>query len=310
MNFDEWWEDFVAEHDEWKYADSAALRRAAFQAGAASRDAEIARLKTVPMRYRRMAFNAQLQGEVARLEQENDQLRAQINVLRDAFQTFIDEHEECQDADEWMAELCSSEALHVAGGELATTPEQSLAEYRNKVIEDCAVKADALANCEENTDGYRNGAAWCAEAIRAMKENHEHQSTRGTGRRSSPEGRRRQPVRWSGLFGGNVNTSRGPASSIGTPHKETSMQIQTVEDAIEAYTAQDAWQFADREAAWKWMFEAGQKAERNECYRLAMTASEPTKGGRFNDGKWAVADAIKMRSARCDCVTCTCQPDD
>jgi hypothetical protein len=48
--------------------------------------------------------------------------------------------------------------------------EQSLAEYRNKVIEDCAVKADALANCEENTDGYRNGAAWCAEAIRAMKE--------------------------------------------------------------------------------------------------------------------------------------------
>ncbi len=142
----------------------------AFQAGAASRDAEVARLKSVPMKYRRMAFNAQLQDEVARLEQENDQLRAHINMLRDAFQTFIDEHEECQDADEWMAELCSSEALHVAGEELATTPEQSLAEYRNKVIEDCAVKADALANCEENTDGYRNGAAWCAEAIRAMKE--------------------------------------------------------------------------------------------------------------------------------------------
>jgi len=47
-----------------------------YQAGAASRDAEVARLKTVPMRYRRMAFNAQLQDEVARLEQENDQLRA------------------------------------------------------------------------------------------------------------------------------------------------------------------------------------------------------------------------------------------
>ena len=44
MTFDEWWEDFVAEHDEWKYADSAALRSAAFQAGAASRDAEIAEL--------------------------------------------------------------------------------------------------------------------------------------------------------------------------------------------------------------------------------------------------------------------------
>ena len=44
MTFDEWWEDFVTEHEEWKYADSAALRRAAFQAGAASRDAEIAEL--------------------------------------------------------------------------------------------------------------------------------------------------------------------------------------------------------------------------------------------------------------------------
>ena len=44
MTFDEWWEDFVVEHDEWKYADSATLRRAAFQAGAASRDAEIAEL--------------------------------------------------------------------------------------------------------------------------------------------------------------------------------------------------------------------------------------------------------------------------
>ena len=44
MTFEEWWEDFVAEHDEWRYADSEALRRAAFYAGAASRDAEIAEL--------------------------------------------------------------------------------------------------------------------------------------------------------------------------------------------------------------------------------------------------------------------------
>lgn len=33
----------------------------------ASRDAEVARLKTVPMRYRRMAFNAQLQDEIEEL---------------------------------------------------------------------------------------------------------------------------------------------------------------------------------------------------------------------------------------------------
>ena len=37
----------------------------------AAKDAEIERLKTVPMKYRRMAFNAQLQNE-------NDQLRQQL----------------------------------------------------------------------------------------------------------------------------------------------------------------------------------------------------------------------------------------
>ncbi len=33
------------------------LYKEGFQAGAASRDAEIAKLKSVPMKYRRMAFN-------------------------------------------------------------------------------------------------------------------------------------------------------------------------------------------------------------------------------------------------------------
>lgn len=72
--------------------------------------------------------------------------------------------------DEAMYSNSTATSKQKAADALAFTPEQSLAEYRNKVIEDCAVKADALANCEENTDGYRNGAAWCAEAIRAMKE--------------------------------------------------------------------------------------------------------------------------------------------
>lgn len=49
-----------------------------FQAGAASRDAEVAELKTVPMKYRRMAFNAQLQAEVAELAKERDQFRAEL----------------------------------------------------------------------------------------------------------------------------------------------------------------------------------------------------------------------------------------
>jgi len=65
------WEDLLSELEE-------------LQAGAASRDAEVAELKSVPMKYRRMAFNAQLQDEVVKLEKENNQLRAQINVLREA----------------------------------------------------------------------------------------------------------------------------------------------------------------------------------------------------------------------------------
>ena len=135
MTFEEWWEEFVAEHDEWKYADSAALRRAAFYAGAASRDAEVARLKTVPMKYRRMAFNAQLQDAVARLEQENDQLRAQINVLREAVKVVEADSEEVLDFDECMAMCLPMDAYHGLIEAAEATPEQSLAEYRNKVIE-------------------------------------------------------------------------------------------------------------------------------------------------------------------------------
>ena len=44
MNFEEWWEQFSAEHEEWRFADSEALRKAAYEAGAASRDAEVVSL--------------------------------------------------------------------------------------------------------------------------------------------------------------------------------------------------------------------------------------------------------------------------
>ena len=38
------------------------------------------------------------------------------------------------------------------------------------------------------------------------------------------------------------------------------MKIETEKDAIEAWKSNDGWQFTDREAAWKWFFEQGQKA--------------------------------------------------
>lgn len=126
MTFDEWWEDFVAEHDEWKYADSAALRRAGFQAGAASRDAEIAKLKED------LHFQACLtkylmpyQERAVLAEKERDQLRAQINKLRESTELLLIARQIGHYRDEW-------DMLKEA---LAATPEQSLVEYRNKLIE-------------------------------------------------------------------------------------------------------------------------------------------------------------------------------
>lgn len=47
------------------------------------------------------------------------------------------------------------------------------------------------------------------------------------------------------------------------------MEINTAEDAAEAYKSLGDWQYADREAAWKWMFEQGRLAERKK-WRSAL----------------------------------------
>ena len=51
----------------------------------AKKDTEIARLKTVPMKYRRMAFNAQLHNEIETLrEQLKEAERQRDELLPDA----------------------------------------------------------------------------------------------------------------------------------------------------------------------------------------------------------------------------------
>ena len=55
-----------------------------------------------------------LTAQVAALELE-------VARLRNALETFIAEHEECEDADGWIAQMCSMEALHVAD-EVMSTP--------------------------------------------------------------------------------------------------------------------------------------------------------------------------------------------
>ena len=78
MTYEQWWWEFIAEHEEWKYADSDALRKAAFEGGQESMrqqlsamTAERDKAKAMPMKYRRMEFNAQLQNE-------NESLRHQL----------------------------------------------------------------------------------------------------------------------------------------------------------------------------------------------------------------------------------------
>ncbi len=46
------------------------------------------------------------------------------------------------------------------------------------------------------------------------------------------------------------------------------MKIKTAQDAAEAYKSFDDWRYADREAAWKWMFEQGQMAAREACAKV------------------------------------------
>ena len=85
-----------------------------FQSGAASRDAEVAMWIERVNSWTR---------DCERLADERDQLRAQINVLREALEEIGDTA--CDEASHQYISLTA----------LAYTPEQSLAEYRNKMIE-------------------------------------------------------------------------------------------------------------------------------------------------------------------------------
>ena len=117
---------------------------ALIQAGAASRDAEVQRLQSA------LADAEALELGTA---ERCDQLRAHINDLREAL----------THSDTLLRDLPNSGGFYGLGvmennaEALASIPEQSLAEYRNKVIEDCAVKLDPYI------------PIWAKE-IRAMKE--------------------------------------------------------------------------------------------------------------------------------------------
>lgn len=119
MTFDQWWA--TLETMEQRRADKE-FTREAFAAGAASRDAEVAEhieeitaLKEVIKH-----GDAQRERDMELAGEERDQLRAQINVLRELVIHSTDYR-------------LGNPAYEAS---IATTLEQSLFEYRNKVIEE------------------------------------------------------------------------------------------------------------------------------------------------------------------------------
>lgn len=75
---------------------------------------------------------------------------AQIEMLREALEYCVTQ----------VGELATVPGIASA---LSSTTEQSLAEYRNKVIEECAKRAEAYAYMSQNFNAL-------AEELRAMKE--------------------------------------------------------------------------------------------------------------------------------------------
>ena len=131
-----------------------------YRLGADSRDAEVVSLTNQRDYEYVRAENA---------EQERDQLREQINVLRETLEKA------CIRIEEYGFD--AGEHWKTGRNALASTPEQSLAEYRNKVIEECASVCDKRSM--RKNDGNWTDFEWdsicgtnelAADEIRAMKE--------------------------------------------------------------------------------------------------------------------------------------------
>ena len=118
----------------------------------------------------------ELTAQVAALELE-------VVRLRNALETFIAEHEECEDSDGWMAQMCSMEALHVADEVMSTpftptVPPELIEKVEKMTIDRCAVVCKTLDRKEKrHAAGYGIGyltytASDCEQIIRAIPTGH------------------------------------------------------------------------------------------------------------------------------------------
>jgi DNA repair exonuclease SbcCD ATPase subunit len=62
---------------------------------------------------------AERNAAVAELHNHKETSQAREAALRGALQTFIDEHEDCEDSDDWAGYMCSIDAVHEAENALA-----------------------------------------------------------------------------------------------------------------------------------------------------------------------------------------------
>ena len=118
-------------------------------------------------------------------------------LLRDALQEYIDEHEECQDADDWMAMMCSMEAHHTADEALSQPSDTSALDtfvaekvkeygdearrqmqHATKAVWQRDLAVEALKSCGVN-DGLRGPTQYFDEDLveRAIKESEAKSST-------------------------------------------------------------------------------------------------------------------------------------
>lgn len=91
-------------------------------------------------------------------------LELEVVRLRNALETFIAEHEECEDGDGWMAQMCSMEALHAAD-EVLSTPFTPTAD--GEQIERWEPRIGTLERKEWQEDENRKARARL-DAIRAI----------------------------------------------------------------------------------------------------------------------------------------------
>lgn len=89
------------------------------------------------------------------------ELEAEVMRLRGVLETFITEHEECEDSDGWMAQMCSMEALHVAD-EVMSTP------FTPTALHELIEKVEKMTIERHCTELERLDYWYSSRAIRAL----------------------------------------------------------------------------------------------------------------------------------------------